>query len=339
MRLTRVPKTYQSHDFRFIKMLCPGCHTAPAALSNEIRGKFQTNHLTGPLRKDEKMNMENEKQLIEEAVSGDNSALEALLCGVQDMVFNLSLRMLGVVPDAEDATQEILIKVMTHLSSFRKDSSLSTWVFRIAVNHLKSYRKGMFAQHPLSFEAYGEDIASGRERDVPDMSGGVDKALLERELKLSCSNVMLQCLDPESRSIYILGTMFRLDSRVAAEILEMSPAAYRQKLSRIRRKMGEFLSEYCGLSGTGLCSCRRRTNYAIVTHRLDPVRLDFSAMNECAYNELVSCTDAMEQLDDLSQIFASFPAYRSPERIAVWIRELMAGKHFSTVLNGQEAMK
>ena len=74
------------------------------------------------------MNMENEKQLIEEAISGDKAALEALLCGVQDVVFNLSLRMLGIVPDAEDATQEILIKVMTHLSSFRQDSSLSTWV-------------------------------------------------------------------------------------------------------------------------------------------------------------------------------------------------------------------
>ena len=79
---------------------------------------------------------------------------------VQDMVFNLSLRMLGTVPDAEDACQEILIKVMTHLSDFRKESRFSTWVFRIAVNHLRDYKKGMFAQRPLSFEVYGEDIAT-----------------------------------------------------------------------------------------------------------------------------------------------------------------------------------
>lgn len=283
------------------------------------------------------MNIENEKQLIEEAVSGDKKALETLLCGVQDMVFNLSLRMLGVVPDAEDAAQEILIKVMTHLSSFRQESGLSTWVFKIAVNYLKSYQKGMFAQRPLSFEIYGEDIASGRERDVPDMSGGVDKELLERELKLSCSNVMLQCLDPESRSIYILGTMFRLDSRIAADILEMTPEAYRQKLSRIRKKMGTFLSEYCGLSKTGGCSCKRRVNYAIATHRLNPARLDFSEMRECRYDEMVSCTDAMEQLDDLSQIFAGFPAYHSPERIVIWMKELMTGKHFQSVVNGGEA--
>ena len=153
--------------------------------------------------------MDSEKQRIEQAVAGNQEALESLLCSVQDMVFNLSLRMLGMIPDAEDAAQEILIKVMTHLSSFRQESSLQTWVFRIAVNHLLHYRKGMFSNRPLSFEAYSEDIASGREKDVPDVSGGVDQALLERELKLSCTNVMLQCLDAESRCVYVLGTMFR----------------------------------------------------------------------------------------------------------------------------------
>lgn len=297
------------------------------------------NSFSGPLRKDGiKMKFENERQLVEEAVAGDKAALETLLCGVQDMVFNLSLRMLGLIPDAEDATQEILIKVMTHLSSFRQQSSFSTWVFRIAVNHLKSYQKGMFTKRPLSFEIYGEDIASGRESDVPDMSGGVDQALLEQELKMSCSNVMLQCFDPESRAVFILGTMFRLDSRIAAEILETTPEAYRQKLSRVRRKMGEFLGRYCGLSGTGICSCKRRTNYAVATHRLDPVHLDFGAMNECGYSDIVSCTNAMEELDNLSQIFANFPAYRSPESMTVWMKKLMAGKEFSAVMKEREEM-
>mgnify|MGYP000046058316 CR=1 FL=1 len=76
------------------------------------------------------------------------------------------------------------------------------------------------ATDPLSFEYYGEDIANGREEDVPDMTGGVDRGILEEELKLSCTNVMLQCLDGESRCIFILGTMFRLDSAVAERFWE-----------------------------------------------------------------------------------------------------------------------
>ena len=88
---------------------------------------------------------------IDRAVAGDSASLEELILDAQDLVFNLSLRMLGSFADAQDATQEILLKVVTHLSSFRGESRFSTWVFRIAVNHLKSYRKHMFAEHPLSF--------------------------------------------------------------------------------------------------------------------------------------------------------------------------------------------
>ena len=80
------------------------------------------------------------ENLIEKAVAGDKKSLEEIILSVQDTVFNLSLRMLGSFADAEDASQEILLKVITHLSSFRQESAFSTWIFRIAVNHLKDYK-------------------------------------------------------------------------------------------------------------------------------------------------------------------------------------------------------
>ncbi len=178
--------------------------------------------------------------LVDKATSGDKNSLETLIAGVQDIVFNLSLRMLGTFADAEDATQDILLKMVTHLSSFRGDSSFTTWVFRIASNHLKNYKKHMFAHYPLSFEYYGNDIENGKIQDVPDLTQNVEKDILAEELKMSCTNVMLQCLDMESRCIFILGTMFKIDSRIAGDILEMTPEAYRQRLSRIRKKMADF---------------------------------------------------------------------------------------------------
>ena len=146
-------------------------------------------------------------ELIQKATAGDKPSLETVLLSVQDLIFNLSLRMLGTFPDAEDASQDIILKVMTHLSSFKGESSFSTWVFRIAVNHLKDYKKHMFSRFPLSFEFYGDDIQNAKTEDVPDMTQNVEKAILAEELKLSCTNVMLQCLDTESRCIFILGTM------------------------------------------------------------------------------------------------------------------------------------
>ncbi|MBC5708344.1 RNA polymerase sigma factor [Hungatella sp. L12] len=279
----------------------------------------------------EKEQMETQ-ELVRLAAEGDKGALEQLLTGVQDLVFNLSLRMLGTIHDAEDASQEILIRVMTNLASFRGESAFTTWVFRIAVNHLKNYRKSMFAQHPLSFEYYGEDIVSGREKDIPDLTMGVDRNLLEQELKLSCTNVMLQCLDTDSRCIYILGTMFRVDSRLAAEILEISPEAYRQRLSRIKKKMAGFLDEYCGLSGKGVCSCSKRISYAIATHRVNPEKPEYTSLEENT-EFLQECKTAMEEIDDRSLVFSSLPAYRTTKAARQYLDEFLKSDCYSIISN------
>ncbi len=267
--------------------------------------------------------------LIGQATAGDRAALETVLAGVQDLVFNLSLRMLGTFHNAEDASQDILLKVMTHLSSFKGDSAFTTWVFRIAANHLKDYKKHMFAQLPLSFEFYGDDIRNGKIQDVPDLTQNVERAILAEELKLSCTNVMLQCLDPESRCIFILGTMFRLDSRIAGDILGITPEAYRQRLSRARKRMAEFLSEYCGEYGQGACRCSDRVNYAIQNHRIAPDRLDFTSARPSG--TAVEVTAALEEIDGYSQQFSFCRTYQSTERLKQMIQDFLNGPAFSTV--------
>lgn len=268
--------------------------------------------------------------LIQRAVAGDKQALETVLAGVRDLVFNLSLRMLGTFPDAEDAAQDILLKVMTHLFSFQGNSAFTTWVFRIAVNYLKDYKKHMFAQFPLSFEFYGDDIRNGNIHDVPDLTQNVEKAVLAEELKLSCTNVMLQCLDPESRCVFILGTMFHIDSRIAGDILNITPEAYRQRLSRVRKKMAEFLSEYCGEYGKGSCHCVDRVNYAIQNHRISSNQLDFTAAKPGIAAEV---KEAMEEIDDYSQQFSFCRPYQSPERLKQMIHSFLNGSAFSTVMD------
>ena len=270
---------------------------------------------------------------VDKATAGDKKALETLVTSVQDMVFNLSLRLLGTFADAEDATQDILLKMITHLSSFRGDSSFTTWVFSIAVNHLKNYKKHMFARRPLSFEYYGDDIENGKIQDVPDLTQDVEKDILAEELKMSCTNVMLQCLDMESRCIFILGTMFKLDSRIAGEILEMTPEAYRQRLSRIRKKMADFLGQYCGEYGSGRCKCKERVNYAIQNHRINPLQLDYTTATEISIQTMMDVKNAMEDIDDLSQDFSFCKPYQSPERTKYLIQEFLESTQLSIIQN------
>lgn len=269
--------------------------------------------------------------LITKATAGDKASLETVILSIQDLVFNLSLRMLGSFPDAEDATQDILLKVMTHLSSFKGESAFSTWVFRIATNHLKNYRKHMFAKFPLSFEFYGDDIKNGKIGDVPDLTQNVEKSILAEELKLACTNVMLQCLDTESRCIFILGTMFKVDSRIAGDILGIAPEAYRQRLSRIRAKMADFLKEYCGEYGNGTCRCVDRVNYAIQNHRIHPAQLSFTSAVQKSM--MLEVKQAMERIDDLSQEFAFCKTYQSPASLKEFIQKFLNGTSYSVVTN------
>ncbi len=270
--------------------------------------------------------------LIEKAVAGDKQSLETVLSSVQDLIFNLSLRMLGTFPDAEDASQDILLKVMTHLSSYKGESAFSTWVFRIATNHLRDYKKHMFAKFPLSFEFYGDDIQNADIQNVPDLTQDVERSILAEELKLSCTNVMLQCLDAESRCIFILGTMFKIDSRIAGDILGITPEAYRQRLVRVRRKMADFLSEYCGEYGKGRCRCADRVDYAIQCRRIMPKQLSFTSAPVLGETAL-EVKEAMEEIDGLSQVFSFCKTYQPPESLKKFVEEFLNGATYSVVIN------
>src|SRR5207244_9612860 len=76
------------------------------------------------------------EEVAQRAVTGDRDALDALVRAVQPDIYAVALRMLWNREDAEDATQEILVRVVTQLSSFSFRSRLKTWVYRVAVNHL-----------------------------------------------------------------------------------------------------------------------------------------------------------------------------------------------------------
>lgn len=189
----------------------------------------------------------------------------------------------------------------------------------------------MFAHMPLSFEYYGNDIENGNIHDIPDLTQNVEKAILADELKMSCTNVMLQCLDAESRCIFVLGTMFKLDSRIAREVLGLSPEAYRQRLSRIRKKMAAFLEKYCGEYGDGKCKCINRLNYAIQNHRLDPAQLDYTSTDVIPIQIMIDVKNTMEEIDGLSQKFSFCKSYKSPESTKKFIKDFLNSAQFSII--------
>lgn len=179
--------------------------------------------------------MENKLEtFVRKAVKGDKKALEKVVIQIQDLVYNLALRMLWHPEDAEDATQEILIKIITNLGSFKHNSNFKTWVFRLASNSLINFKQKSF-QRALSFDQYKTQLNQGISSSVEYTSNETEQKLLVMEAKIGCSNAMLQCLNREGRLVYIIGEILEFNSKEGAKILDVTPENFRQKLSRARK--------------------------------------------------------------------------------------------------------
>lgn len=269
--------------------------------------------------------MEIEMYQIKQALNGSERALELIIVNVEESIFNLSLRMLGRIEDAEDAKQDILIKVITNLSSYKGDSLFSTWVYRIAVNHLLNVKDKQLAGQPLSFEIFGSDI----DRYVvssADSVGSVEKHILSEELKMSCTNVLLQCLTPLDRLIFILGTMFHVESSVGGEITGLSADNFRQRLSRCKKVMSHFLSEYCEYGGGKKCKCMNRVDYALKQQRID-LTLPYSSS---LVPDIISSTKtAMENIDAATALYSNLLKHSSKRQAKDFLLKLVKTDDFS----------
>jgi len=259
--------------------------------------------------------------LVRRAADGDRDALEAVLRAITDDVYRLSVRMLWHPADAEDATQEILVKIVTRLDGFRGEAAFTTWAYRVAVNHLLSTRRRRAEQSALSFDEFGADLAQGL--DEPYDAGGVDERVLEEEVKVGCTQAMLLCLDRDHRAAWVLGEVFELPGEEAAAILEISPAAYRKRLSRARQRIQSFMRGHCGLvDASNPCRCRRRIGTAIATGRVDPDALLFAQAGSGRLREAMT---AMESLHDAAAVMRSHPDVVAPRQVVQRVGRALLG--------------
>ena len=257
---------------------------------------------------------------VQRAVAGDKEALETVVMVVQDQLYNLALRMLWHPEEARDATQEILIKIVTRLSSFRGESAFTTWCYRVATNYLLNVKQKAFAQ-PLPFSAFAERLAEGLSEVADSGNYEADQALLVQEAKVGCSHAMLQCLARESRLVYILGEILEFSSPEGAAILGQSADNFRQKLSRARASVHAFLHGNCGLvNPTNPCRCHKKVKPAMAQGLIDPDHLLFAT--EGAPMVLIGEIEATERAVAL---YRSNPQYQAPGVLVEAIKELLSG--------------
>ncbi|MEM9635144.1 MAG: RNA polymerase sigma factor [Pseudomonadota bacterium] len=261
-------------------------------------------------------------EVVKSAQQGDRHALETVLEGVRDRVHNLARRILVNPDDASEATQEILIQILTKLSTFRGDSAFSTWAYRIAVRYLLSAKKIRDRDLGLTFEMFAADLETGLVADPPEAP---DQALLLNELRVSCTMAMLLCLTMDLRLAYVLGDVFELDHGEASQILDLTPAAYRKRLSRARAEVIAFTSRHCGIVSSGArCSCPRRLPAAMNAGRVAQGNYPNSAGAAFSYSKARQQVEAV--VDDLKtfKLQRTVPEQSCPQEIRTQLTQILS---------------
>jgi len=270
-----------------------------------------------------------DEELASGAKAGDRNQLEALLAHHLPWIFNLSLRMLRRHADAEDATQEILLKAMTALPGFRGEAKFTTWLYRIAVNHLLNVKKPKWAASDAvcSFAMASAGLRQVPDLDLPDpRTVPVPVEILIEETKNNCMIGTLLCLDGRQRLVFILGEVFGVSDEVGAEIAEVTPVNFRQILSRARRDLYEYLRDNCSLvNAQNECKCARKTRAFIQAGFVDPAKLEFTQAHARKVRE-VAAQRTRELIDAYMEtgasVYRNHPFYEPPEQARILRRVL-----------------
>jgi RNA polymerase sigma factor (sigma-70 family) len=273
-----------------------------------------------------------DETLVDEARQGDLRALDTLLRRHQAWVFNLALRMVWRRDLAEDATQEILIKATTHLAAFEGRSRFSTWLYRIAANHLMNVRRSEMEERKMTFRDMGQSLDECIDMELPDPRGlPIETGLLVEEAKLGCVTAMLMCLDRPQRLAFILGEVFGVPSEVGGDVMEVSRENFRQLLSRARHDLYEFMNEKCGLvNEANPCRCSKKATAFMKHGWLDPANRQFTDQRIAAVREVAP--DRLAELGEIdrahAEIYRDAP-FCEPREGVSRLREILARSNFS----------
>ncbi len=235
--------------------------------------------------------------------------------------------MIGNPDDAKDITQEILIKIITKLATFKQQSSFRTWAYRIAANHVLNMRKRLWEKLCYSLEEDADLIDSLALTNINNSkySPSVQEILTE-ETKIGCMTGMLLCLDRVQRLVLILGSIFGIDSKTGAAILEIRPDNFRQKLSRARKQMKSFMNDKCGLvNENNPCRCASKTEAAIKAGLVNPDKMRFTSNYAKRVEDFVLSNNELidKSLEFRTEnLLRAQPMYESPDYVKIINRML-----------------
>jgi RNA polymerase sigma-70 factor, ECF subfamily len=183
-----------------------------------------------------------DQRLLSALQAGDEQAYEQLIQRFQTPVYNLAYRLLNDQADASDVLQEVFLKVFRNVGHFRGDSSLRTWLYRIAVNESHNRRRWLF-RHRRGETGIEDAFDDSDVRDKPLMDTGETPFdfTMNREAQILLEEG-LAAINPVFRAVLVLREIEEMSYEEIAGILEVSIGTVKSRIVRGREALRKYIA-------------------------------------------------------------------------------------------------
>lgn len=243
-----------------------------------------------------------QQNLVKQAIDGNKESLNEIISYHQPFIYNVAWKMCHNPIDAQDLTQEVLIKVITKLGQFNFKSKFRTWLYRIVVNEFLQSKRRKSEKQFSDFDDYGERLDK-----VPNPELSIEEEIsyqeLSKEMQVQCMSGMIMCLNREQRLIFILGASFGIDHTLGADIFDVSPQNFRIKLHRARKDLFNYMNNKCGLvNKENPCRCPKKAKALKQMGVLDEEKMLFNIKTKVKVKDFVE-NNHEEALDDFTTTY------------------------------------
>ncbi|MBV8550840.1 MAG: sigma-70 family RNA polymerase sigma factor [Acidobacteriaceae bacterium] len=189
---------------------------------------------------------EEDARILRGLRAGIEDAYEELIARYEQPVYGLVYRLLGSQPDACDVVQEVFLKVFRAVNSFRGQSSLRTWIYRIAINEAHNHRRWFVrhCRHEVSFESDHEERGHSLEYALDPGRSPFDQAL-DNENRTLIERALTR-INPVFRTAVVLRDIQNLSYEEIAEILQVSLGTVKSRILRGREALRRELTQQPG---------------------------------------------------------------------------------------------
>jgi len=192
---------------------------------------------------------DNERRLVERLVARDEHAFNTLVRAYERRVFALVLRMIGTRAEAEDLAQEVFVQVFKAIGSFRGESKLSTWIYRIAINLCKNRTKYLRVRHAgeqEELEAHAERVPMGElKRANVGQIERPDEMMVGKQVERIVQQAILK-LEPSFRECLVLRDVEELSYEEIGAITGLPEGTVKSRIHRARAQLKELVEEALG---------------------------------------------------------------------------------------------